>query len=54
MIILEPRHLRQLEQVSYVWLKPVLFCLVISILAAVPFLWEVALVNMSREELDQV
>ena len=52
--ILEPRHLRQLEQVSYVWLKPVLFCLVISILAAVPFLWEVALVNMSREELDQV
>merc|ERR1712018_585531 len=52
-IFVGDRHLRQLEQVSYVWLKPVLFCLVISILAAVPFLWEVALVNMSREELDQ-
>jgi len=52
-IFVGDRHLRQLEQVSYVWLKPVLFCLIISILAAVPFLWEVALVNMSREELDQ-
>merc|ERR1712130_511033 len=52
-IFVGDRHLRQLEQVSYEWLKPVLFCFVISILAAVPFIWEVALVTMSREEIDQ-
>jgi len=53
-IFVGDRHLRQLEQVSYEWLKPVLFCFVISILAAVPFIWEVALVTMSREEIDQL
>jgi len=53
-IFVGDRHLRQLEQISYTWLKPVLFCFVISILAAVPFLWEVALVTMSREEIDQL
>merc|ERR1711971_347964 len=53
-IFVGDRHLRQLEQVSYAWLKPVLFCFVISILAAVPFVWEVDLVTMSREEIDQL
>merc|ERR1712203_393879 len=53
-IFVGDRHLRQLEQVSYEWLKPVFFCFVISILAAVPFVWEVALVTMSREEIDQL
>ena len=51
---LASRHLCQLEKTSYTWSKPVLFSLVVAVLAAVPRLWEVRVDSLAWDQVDMV
>ena len=51
---LASRHLSQLESTSYTWSKPVLFGLVVAVLAAVPRLWELRVESLAWDQVATV
>lgn len=53
-IFVGDRHLRTIDLQSYSWVRPLAFCLTVSVLVAVPVLWEYRVQTVMGEDLTQI